>query len=72
MVQEFPDSFPGCLDMTQPLELRQLVRRMASDDPLWAEERMANELSVKLGIRVSPRTVGNYMPQRPPRRPRDH
>jgi putative transposase len=53
-----------------PLELRQLIRRMASDNPLWGEERIANELLVKLGIRVSPRTVRKYMPKRPPGRPR--
>src|SRR6266478_4613506 len=33
-------------------------------NPLWGEERIANELFVKLGIRVSPRTVGKSMPQR--------
>jgi hypothetical protein len=49
-----------------PLELRQLIRRMASENPLWGEERIANELLVKLGIRVSPRTVRKYMPKRPP------
>lgn len=48
------------------LELRQLIRRMASENPLWGEERIANELLVKLGIRVSPRTVRKYMPVRPP------
>ena len=53
-----------------PLELRQLIRRMASDNPLWGEERIANELLVKLGIRISPRTVGRYMPKRPPGQPR--
>jgi len=53
-----------------PLELRQLIRRMASDTPLWCEERIANELLVKLGIRVSPRTVRKYMPKRLPGRPR--
>jgi hypothetical protein len=42
---------------------------MAADNPLWGEERIANELLVKLGIRVSPRTVGKYMPKRPPGRP---
>ena len=31
------------------------------------EERIAAELLVKLGIRVSPRTVRRYMPARPPR-----
>ena len=31
---------------------------MAAENPLWGEERIANELLVKLGILVSPRTVG--------------
>jgi hypothetical protein len=31
------------------------------------EERIADELLIKLGIRVSPRTVRRYMPSRPPR-----
>src|SRR6266481_2119455 len=53
-----------------PLELRQLIRRMAKENPLWGEERIANELLVKLGIRVSPRTVRKYMLMRPPGRPR--
>jgi putative transposase len=53
-----------------PLELRQLIRRMAIENPLWSEERIANELLVKLGIRVSPRTVRKYMPKRPPGQPR--
>jgi transposase InsO family protein len=49
-----------------PLELRQLIRRIANENPLWGEERIANELLVKLGLRVSPRTVRKYMPKRPP------
>jgi len=53
-----------------PPELRRLIRRMAAANPLWGEERIANELLVKLGIRVSPRTVGKYMPKRSPGRPR--
>jgi hypothetical protein len=51
-------------------ELQRLIRRMASENPLWGEERIANELLVKLGIRVSPRTVRKYMPSTPPGRPR--
>ena len=43
---------------------------MAAENPLWGQERIANELLVKLGIRVSPRTVGKYMPKRPPGQPR--
>src|SRR4030095_658797 len=53
-----------------PTELRSLIRRMAAENPLWGEERIANELLVKLGIRVSPRTVSKYMPKRPPGQPR--
>src|SRR6202022_4087253 len=53
-----------------PPELRSLIRRMAAENPLWGEERIANELLIKLGIRVSPRTVGKYVPKRPPGQPR--
>ena len=37
---------------------------------MWGEERIANELLVKLGIWVSPRTVRKYMPKLPPAQPR--
>ena len=53
-----------------PPELQRLIRRMAIENPLWGEERIAGELLVKLGIRVSPRTVRKYMPKRPPGVPR--
>lgn len=53
-----------------PLELRQLIREMALSNILWGEERIANELLLKLGIHVSPRTVRKYMPKRPRRNPR--
>ena len=53
-----------------PLELRQMIRHMATENPLWGEERIANELLLKLGLRVSPRTVRKYMPKRPPGLPR--
>lgn len=53
-----------------PIELRMLIRSMARDNPLWGEERIASELLVKLGIRVSPRTVRKYMPKRPDGEPR--
>jgi hypothetical protein len=43
---------------------------MASENPVWGEERIANELLVKLGIRVSPRTVGKYTPKGPEGEPR--
>jgi putative transposase len=44
-----------------PKDLRKLIRAMAADNPIWGEERIANELQRKLGIRVSPRTVGKYL-----------
>ena len=47
-----------------------LIRRMATENPRWGEERIANELLLKLGLRVSPRTVRKYLPKRPPGRPR--
>jgi putative transposase len=53
-----------------PVELRLLIRRMALENPIWGEERIANELLVKLNIRVSPRTVRKYMPKRPAGQPR--
>jgi putative transposase len=47
-----------------PAELRRLIRRMAQENPSWGEERIANELHLKLGLRVSPRTVRKYLPTR--------
>jgi putative transposase len=37
---------------------------MARENPSWGEERLANELLLKLGLRVSPRTIRQYLPQR--------
>jgi transposase InsO family protein len=48
-----------------PRELQQLIRRMAGENPSWGEERIANELLLKLGLRVSPRTIGKYLPKLP-------
>ncbi len=42
---------------------------MAAENSTWGEERIANELKLKLGIRVSPRTVGKYLAQGPRRIP---
>jgi putative transposase len=38
-----------------------LIRRMAAENPIWGEARIADELRLKLGLRVSPRTVGKYL-----------
>jgi putative transposase len=54
-----------------PPELRQLIRQMAKENPLWGQERIANELWLKLGLRVSPRTVRKYLPRPPARCPRE-
>ena len=50
-----------------PMDLQQLIGRMAAANRTWGEERFAAELLVKLGIRISPRTIRRYMPPRPPR-----
>ena len=38
---------------------------MAGENPSWGEERIANELPLKLGLRVSPRTIRKYLPKLP-------
>jgi hypothetical protein len=43
---------------------------MAQSNPTWGEERIADELLLKIGIQISPRTVRRYMPEAP-RRPAD-
>jgi transposase InsO family protein len=45
-----------------PVDLQALIRRIARENPTWGQERIANELLLKLGLRVSPRTVWKYMP----------
>ena len=53
-----------------PRELQRLIVSMAQANPTWGEERIANELRLKLGLTVSPRTVGRYLrrPAAPARR----
>src|SRR5215469_15274248 len=46
-----------------PAELQKLIVEMANDNPAWGEERIAAELLLKVGIRISPRTVRRYMPK---------
>jgi transposase InsO family protein len=52
-----------------PAELQTLIRQMARYNPTWGQERIANALLLKLGLRVSPRTVRKYMPKRTDRGP---
>jgi putative transposase len=53
-----------------PAQLRKLIVQMATQNPTWGEERIADELLLKIGIRISPRTVRRYLPDAP-RRPAD-
>jgi len=53
-----------------PPELQALIRRIANENPSWGEERIANELLLKIGIRVSPRTVNKYLSWHPRGRPK--
>jgi hypothetical protein len=47
-----------------PRALQTLIHQIARNNPTWGQERIANELLLKLGLRVSPRTVRKYMPKR--------
>jgi putative transposase len=40
-----------------PADLQRLIADMATANRAWGEERIVSELLLKLGIRVSPRTV---------------
>ena len=50
-------------------QVQRLIATMARANATWGEERIAAELQLKLGIRVSPRTVRRYIPTTG--RPRD-
>jgi len=53
-----------------PENIRKLIVQMAQENPTWGQARVSAELSVKLGIYVSPRTVRAYWPPEPERRGR--
>jgi len=57
-----------------PKNLQTLILTMAGENPSWGEGRIADELSLKLGLLVDARTVGKYLKQasrpRPPRNQR--
>ena len=42
-----------------------LIHRMAAENPTWGEEQIADELFLKLHIRLSPRTVGKHLKRLP-------
>ena len=46
-----------------PRDIRRLISEMATNNPTWGQERVADEPSLKLGILVSPRTVKKYWPE---------
>jgi putative transposase len=48
-----------------PRGIRRLIAQMATENPTWGQARVASELSLKLGIYVSPRTVRAYWPSPP-------
>jgi hypothetical protein len=45
-----------------PKDLQRLIRRIALENPTWGQERIADELLLRLGLQVSPSTVRKYMP----------
>lgn len=48
-----------------PRKIRQLIAQMVHKNPTWGQARVAAELSLKLAIYVSPRTVRSYWPAEP-------
>jgi putative transposase len=46
-------------------EVRRLIRRTAAENLTWGEERFADELWLKLQIRLSSRTLRKYITQAP-------
>ena len=51
-----------------PNNIRELIREMDRENPTWGEERIADELTLKLGIEISPATVRKYLDSDRPRR----
>ena len=47
-----------------PEVVQQLIRTMAAENLTWGEERITNELQLKLGIRLASSTVRKYMSRR--------
>ena len=48
-----------------PKNIRQLIAEMVRESPTWGQVQVTEELALKLGIYVSPRTVRAYWPQEP-------
>jgi putative transposase len=45
-----------------PKSLQELIRKMAAKNPTWGEEHIANELKLKLAIRVAPARCRSIWP----------
>ncbi len=54
-----------------PKNLQAFIREVATDNPSWGQERIANELQLKLGMLVSSRTVAKYLRRGNPARTPD-
>lgn len=48
--------------------IRELIAQISNESPTWGQGRVASELSLKLRIYVSPRTLRAYWPTEPDRR----
>ena len=48
-----------------PIDVRESIAEMASSNPTWGEERIADELLLKIGVQISPRTIRRYIPKPP-------
>lgn len=53
-----------------PLDLQQCIVRLARENLTWSARRIANELRLKLGVRVSAQSIRKYLPPDDPRRRR--
>src|SRR6187431_1181729 len=47
-----------------PNNLQGLIREMAADHPTWGQERIANELPLKLGVRVPAAPAARVAPRK--------
>jgi putative transposase len=53
-----------------PIDVRRLIATMADENPSWSPRRIASELRLKLGVRLSAQTVRRYLPNDDPRKKR--
>jgi transposase InsO family protein len=46
-----------------PADVQKLIVKMATNNPTWGDERIADELLLKIGVQISPRTIRRYIPK---------